>query len=165
MTVHTYPLNAVIGDYLRAGAGIVIAIIPLVFVPPKPLVVAIFSIAICIFIGYGIRTVLRHRSRIEVDEEKIAVNAAKRREIPWCDLNGLRLKYFTTRSKWSMTKGWFQLVLQGGGQTIAVESSLEGFAEIAERAGHAAGQNGIALDEASAANMASLKLPPGDAAP
>jgi len=165
MTVHTYPLNAVLGDYLRAGAGIVIAIIPLVFIPPQPMVVAIFSIAICIFVVYGVRTALRHRSRIEVDDEKIAVNAAKRKEIPWRDLNGLRLKYFSTRSKWSVSKGWFQLVLEGGGETIAVESSIDGFIEIAERAGQAAGQNGITLDDASAANMAAMKLPPGGAAP
>lgn len=163
MTIHSYPLTAVIGDYLRAGIGIGIGAVPLVFVSSKPLMNYILIAVICIFVAYGLRTVIKHLTRIEIDDEKIVVTLPFRRKIAWRDLSSLRLKYYSTKRSW--LGGWLQMALRGEGQTIAIESTVSGFQEIVTRATSAAGANGVPLDDASAANLASMdKVLGGDQA-
>jgi hypothetical protein len=154
MTEHSYPIHAVLGDYLRAIAGVGISIVPVVIVQSIPWVTYLFAAMIVLFVFYGGRTVVRHKSKIFVSEEGIAINLPQRQGIAWNELNGIRLRFFATKR--SRSNGWMQLSLQGSGCKISIDSSISDFRDIATRATAAAGANGITLDEASAANMASL---------
>ncbi len=155
MTTHSYPLIAVLGDYFRATLGIGISIVPLVVVTGKPVVTYAFSAMIVVFIGFGLRTVLRHRTEVEVTEEAIAVNLPSRKRIAWSDLGFLRIKYFSTRR--NKKNGWLQMTLAGADQRISVDSKIDGFPDILERAKRAAAENGVELDETSVANMEALR--------
>lgn len=154
MSEHTYPLGALLGDYLRAIFGIGISIIPVAMVPSKPMVTYLFAALICLFVAYGGRTLIRHHSRIWVSDEGIAVNLPLRKGIAWKELRGIRLRFFATKR--NRSRGWMQLTLHGSGCRISVDSTISGFREIVARATAAAGENGISLDKSSAANMASL---------
>ena len=154
MTTHTYPLIAVLGDYFRAVLGIGISIVPLVLVTSKPIITYAFIAMIVVFIGFGLRTVMRHKTRIEVDDEAIAVNLPSRRRIVWSDLGFLRLKYFSTRR--NRKGGWLQMTMIGAGQRITVDSKIAGFRDLLDRATRAAAENGVELDETSLANMEAI---------
>lgn len=153
MTTYSYPMIAVIGDYFRAATGLVISIVPLYLIS-RPLVTYLFGAMVVVFFAFGLRTLLRQKTRIEVTEEGIAVNLPSRRQLSWRDLEHLRIKYFSTRR--NKLNGWMQLSLVGGGQAIRVDSKVDGFRDILDRATRAAAANGVALDEVTAANMAAL---------
>ena len=154
MSSYGYPLRAVLGDYLRAGFGIVISAFPLVMVSGKPFVTYLFGGMICLFTVYGLRTVRRHFTRIEVSEDGILTTMPLRRGIAWRELSKLRLKFFSTNR--DKSNGWLQLVLTANHGRIAVDSSLDGFREIVTRAMEAARENGLEIDPASVANLAAL---------
>ena len=154
MNSYSYPLRAVLGDYLRAGTGTIIALFPLVVVSGKPLVTYLFGGMICLFVIYGLRTVSRHLTRIELSEEGILTTMPLRRGIAWRDLSKLRLKYFSTKR--DKSNGWLQLVLTGTQGRIAVDSHLDGFRDVVTRAMEAARENGLEIDPTSVANLAAL---------
>ena len=156
MTSYSYPLRAVLGDYLRAGAGIVISGFPLVMVSSKPFVTYLFGGMICLFLVYGARTVSRHFTRIEVSAEGILTTLPLRRGIAWRDLSKLRLKYFSTKR--DKSNGWLQLVLTSGQGRISIDSGLDGFRDVVMRAMDAARQNGVEIDPATVANLAALNI-------
>ena len=54
--------------------------------------------------------------------------------------------------------GFRQLTLQGGGASLTLESSIEGFEYIAWRAAKAARETGVGLDSASAGNLLELGI-------
>ncbi|MCG8509448.1 MAG: hypothetical protein MI741_09490 [Rhodospirillales bacterium] len=155
MSEHSYPLEAVLGDYLRAAAGIAISIVPVAMVESANWVTYLFAALICLFVFYGGRTLMRHRTTILVSEDGIATNLPLRQGIAWKELSGIRLRFFATKR--DRTKGWMQLTLKGPGCRISVDSTITGFRGIVTRATAAAGDNGISLDEKSVINMASLE--------
>jgi hypothetical protein len=75
----------------------------------------------------------------------------RRTRLPWRDITGMRLKYYSTKRDGQ--GGWMQLRLSGPDNMLRFESSLDGFADLARR-GYAATQSrGIALDPATADNL------------
>lgn len=154
MSVHSYPVTAVIGDYTRTAAGLAISIVPFTVAPEKPLLTVLLLALVAAFVVYGLRTVIRHVTRVEVSDAGIHVNMPTSRAIAWTDLARMRLRFFSTKR--NRATGWFQLVLADGKTTIAVESSIRGFDAIIEAAAAAAARNGLTLDEATAGNLAAL---------
>lgn len=153
MSVHRYPLTALIGDYSRSAAGIAVSLVPFAVAPSRPLVTWLFGGLLIVFVLYALRTAVRHFTHVHLADEGIAATLPARR-VAWQDLEGMRLRYYATRR--NRAKGAFELVVAGAGRRIVVDSSISGFHVIAGRAAAAAERRGLALDETTRDNLAAL---------
>ena len=66
----------------------------------------------------------------------------------------MRLAWFSVRRGGS--KGWMELSLGAGRARVRIDSRLDGFHEVAQRAAAAARERGLDLDTVTSANLASL---------
>lgn len=156
MTVRTYsyPFLGILADYARAVVGLGVCAVPFLMGIHRTLVTYMFAVLICLFVGYGARTVLRHFTRFEVGDEGLAVNLPKRRGFAWKDVDFVRLRFYSLKR--DRKRGWLQLVIGAGATRISMESTIAGFRDVLDQAVAAAGRNGIVLDETTAANLESL---------
>ena len=77
--------------------------------------------------------------------------------VEWNRLDRLKLSYFSTKR--DRTGGWMQLsVGSAGAGTVKVDSALDGFYDIVERAAAAALANGVELTLATRANLKSMGI-------
>src|SRR5690606_25846810 len=106
-----YPALSLIGNYARALAGIVLTVVPLLLLKPISAIVYLLVFLLLLFVGYGIRTVIRQFTHFEVTDEGIRMIGPISRGIRWEELDGLSLKYFSTRRR---DFGWMILRLNGG---------------------------------------------------
>lgn len=111
-----------------------------------------------IFAAYGARTGIRSRTRYIVDKDGISESGLRRASVRWRGLREMRLDYYSTRR--DRTKGWMQLKLTGEGAKIRIDSSLEGFAEIAALAAGAAAERRLELPAATRTNLSGLGISP-----
>jgi len=154
MSLHTYPLTAVIGDYSRSVGGLAVSVVPFAVAPSRPLVTYLFGTLIAVFAVYGLRTLARHFTRVEVANDAISINLPTFRRIAWTEVEALRLRFYS--AKRDRSRGWFQLTIAGPGRGVVIDSTITDFHGIVASAAAAAARNGIALDEATAANVAAL---------
>ncbi|MEO1248340.1 MAG: hypothetical protein AAFW76_00740 [Pseudomonadota bacterium] len=155
-STHRYPLSWVLADYARGGAGLALTGLPLVLIGPAPIFAYILGALALAFIVFLARTALRHRTAYHQDTEGLSaigpLDRAPGRRIDWRDLNHLALRYYSTQR--NRENGWLQLTLKSAdGTALRLESPLEGFGAIVERAVTAAQAAGVALDETTVANM------------
>jgi hypothetical protein len=154
MTSYAYPTSAMLGDYFRAAAGCVPATAILLTLPVNATAgIALTSLAL-LFALFGIRTMLRHGSRLEMTESALRATGLLRVSIVWQELDRMRLSYYSTRR--DRRDGWMQLELRSGSSSINLDSRIGGFAELVERSARAAERRGLLLDAATLANLAVL---------
>lgn len=149
---HRWPARAMLGDYLRAGAGLAITFPPLLFVEWTASVVIVLGGLSALFAWLALRTVLRQRATVVMTDAAIARD---RREISWPALDGVRLRRFGGRRKGS---GYMEMEISGGTSRIKVDSEISDFLAIARRVHDAARRNGIAMDARTAANFQALDI-------
>lgn len=154
MSLHTYPRPALVGDYVRAGAGLALTALPLAFVPMHWVLAVLFAGAALLFSLFLTMTVQKHLTVVETDEEGIVSRGPAETSIPWSELSRLKLTYYSTRR--DRQDGWMTLVLKGRGRKISLESSLSAFDTVAERAHRAAEARGLALSSATHENLMAL---------
>ena len=154
MTRHAYPSSAMIGDYLRAAAGFVPTAAILAIAPVGAVAAGILGGLAALFSLFGIRTALRHATRVEMTESGLSAAGPLGGTIRWVQLDRLRLAYYSTRR--DRRDGWMQLELRAGWKAIRVDSRIEGFAALVERSARAAEARGLDLSEATRANVAAL---------
>ncbi|HKF71236.1 MAG TPA: hypothetical protein VKB68_05770 [Stellaceae bacterium] len=157
MSEHRYPTDALVGDYARAGAGLVLAGAPLLLVPLNIYVEGLLGGLAALFACFGGLTALRHARRIEVGEEGIAARGPFPVRLAWGTLEGVNLRYFATRRDGS--RGWMELKLRGSGRRLLLDSRIDGFNDIAQRTARAAAQRHLTLTPATAANFTALGIP------
>jgi hypothetical protein len=156
MTRHAYPSSAMIGDYLRAAAGFVPAAAILAIAPVGAAAAAILGGLAALFSVFGIRTALRHGTRVEMTEAGLSAAGPMAAAIRWAELDRMKLAYYSTRR--DRRDGWMQLELRSGWSTIRIDSRIDGFAELVERAAGAAELRGLDLNAATAANLEALGI-------
>jgi AcrR family transcriptional regulator len=86
-----------------------------------------------LFVVFGLRTALRHATEIVIDDQGIAAMGPLSRRIEWKAIQRVKLSYYATRR--DRQGGWMHMTLRGQGGTIRLDSALEGFDDIARRAG------------------------------
>ena len=155
-TSHRYPGRALAGDYARAAIGIVFGFGPLAFSEAAPVMVYILVAIGTLFLVFGVRTVLRHMTRVEVSADGIRLQGPAGTAIRWWDLEAMTLRYYSTQR--DRKGGWMQLELTGAGRTLKLVSSIEDFPVIVHHAAGAARVNGVALDESTRANLDALEI-------
>lgn len=157
MTTNTfqYPFNSVAADYARAGIGLIIVL----------LVVLLFSVAFIpgmillllavVFAGFGLQTLLRHRTTFKVSDEEIVARPWGTR-LRWRELTDVRLEYYALER--NSKRGWMQLTLQSGRRRLRMDSRLDGFLEVAQRAADSAHANQLRLSPTTMTNFSALKI-------
>jgi len=156
---HLYPASAMIGDYLRAAAGLVPAGAIFATMPVAPVPATVLGGFAIVFGIFGLRTALRHNTSIEMTYTEIRAygllaNGLIERTISWAELDRLRLSYFSTRR--DRKSGWMQLELAGNGVKLSLDSRIAGFGEVVQRAADAAYERQLQVSEATAANLEAL---------
>jgi hypothetical protein len=153
---YTYSSGAMLGDYLRAAAGLapVAVIFATVSVGAVPAV--ILGGFAAIFGAFGIRTALRHGTILEVSENGLRAVGLRPATIPWAALDRMKLAYYSTRR--DRKAGWMQLQLSAGPARLTLDSRLDGFEQLVRHAAIAAAARGLELSEATAANLQALNI-------
>ncbi len=159
MNLLRYPPAALRADYTRAVSGFVITAGLLPFAQGAPVTIAILGGGALLFLAFGLRTWRRQRAFFELDDEGISTSGRRRVTLPWRELTNMTLRYYATKR--DRTGGWMQLKLAAGHARLTLESSLEGFVEVARRALAAARANGLVLDPATCENLLALGVNPG----
>ncbi len=162
MSVHAYPPRAIVGDYLRAGVGFVLACLPFTLDDVPTLLAVIAFVFMGIFAIYAFVTYTRHRTRIELNDDGLVVTAWRRTPIPWQDLREIKLSYFASRRERRSKKiegdGWMQLRLRGPQGKVHIESTCDGFEDMLRPAVAVALEKKLSLSGATAANLDSLGI-------
>lgn len=153
-TRHSYPTSAMVGDYLRAAAGLVPATLLLVAMPVGDIAAAVLSGLAAIFAVFALRTLLRHRTSLELTESELRARGAPRRTIAWAKLDRMKLAYYSTRR--DRQNGWMQLELRAGNARLGLDSRIAGFDRLVRRAAAAAAARRLDLSAATIANLRSL---------
>ena len=151
-----YPPRALLGDYLRAGFGLI-----LVAAVAGQLSSSSVSYYVCLIIGVLcscllLQTYYRQRTEIDLDDDGVHRSPFKR-TVLWENLNVCKLSYFSTRR--DHRQGWMQLVIGSGDNVIKVDSRLERFDELARRAEFAARSRGVTMSRTTVVNFQALQEP------
>ena len=128
MTHYAYPTSAMIGDYLRAAAGVVPTAAMLATVPLGSITTMVIGGFAALFAGFGIRTIIRHHTRVEITKSALRSTGLSRASIVWEELDRMSLAYYSTRR--DRREGWMQLDLRSGRSHIRIDSRITGFAEL-----------------------------------
>ncbi|WP_448191726.1 hypothetical protein [Azospirillum sp. sgz301742] len=150
-----YPPAGLMGDYARAAAGLAMTVSPLLLLTLTVWIAVPLGLAAILFAAFAARTAQRHVTRVVVDEDGVRAEGPLGGAVRWDALSGLRLRYYATRR--DRTDGWLVLTLTGGGR-VRVESTLDGFDALAERAAEAARRNAVPLDRATQDNLLALGI-------
>ena len=152
-----YPRPTLWADYVRAGAGVVLCGGPLVALNVNRWMGMVLGAGFLLFLLFLLRTALRQRTRYVLAEDTLCADGPAGTLVEWRQLDRLKLSYFSTKR--DRTGGWMQLAVgSAGSRTIKIDSALEGFYDIVERAARAAEVNGVALSAATRANLRSMGI-------
>jgi len=151
-----YPSAVLLGDYARAGIGLALTALPLALVNVSPWIGWPLAASALLFAAFAARTAQRQFTRLTVDDQGVRAEGPLGAAILWDDLTGLRLRYYTTRR--GRDDGWMQATLTGRGRRIRLDSTLEGFDTVIERAVEAARRNGVSLGPVTVDNLLALGI-------
>ncbi len=152
-----YPRATLWADYVRASMGIVLCGGPLVALNVNRWMGLLLGAGLLLFLLFLARTALRQRTRYVLADDTLCADGPGGTLVEWRRLDRLKLNYYSTKR--DRSEGWMQLsVGSAGGRTIKIDSALEGFYDIVERAAAAAEANGVELGAATRANIKSMGI-------
>jgi hypothetical protein len=152
-----YPSQTLWADYVRAAAGVVLCGAPLVALNVNRWLAVILGAGFLLFVLFLGRTALRQWTRYLLAADTLCADGPAGAMVEWHRLDRMKLSYYSTKR--DRTEGWMQLAVgSAGGRTIKVDSALEGFYDIVERAAQAAESNGVELAKATRANLRSMGI-------
>jgi hypothetical protein len=155
MEHYRYPASSLVPDYLRVAFGLAATAGPLLALDLARAVTVVLAGLAVLFAWFGVRTLLRQLSWIELSASEVALCGPIRRRLPWQQIQRLQLAYYAPRR--IQKDGWLQLTLRGrSGAAIRIDSTLDGFDELLRRAAGVAARNQVALDSTTEANLAAL---------
>ncbi|MGF1624955.1 MAG: hypothetical protein ACFCVH_08725 [Alphaproteobacteria bacterium] len=153
---HRYATPSLYGDYVRAGAGLLLTLGPLAATGATGIGAYVLVGLAAVFALFGLRTVQRQHTEVVADAEGISTRGVRRVTVRWDSLRTVKLSYFSTRR--DRQRGWMQLMLRGDTGTIRVDSQLEGFEAVVDRAAAAINARGLRVADTTAANFAAYGL-------
>ena len=156
--VHRYVASSLYGDYLRAAIGTVFLGTPLYFAAESPVVATILGCLLLLFVGFGVRTGLRHMTRIETTPDALVTIGPFGRAMPWSGIKKVELKYFSTQRNRTGGDGWIQLIVCDPAGCLKLESSLNGFDQLVAKIADAAFRNGAEMSELTVENLTMMGI-------
>ena len=156
MSVHRYPPQSLLGDYMRAGLGLLLTVPPLLFFEPGTAIgLALFIVAaVCLF--FVVRTAERNRAIISLEDDAIAVTSFRSARITWADMARMNLAYYAIKR--DKSGGWMELTLKDATNTIKLDSRLEGFLVIVVKAARVARERRLPLNQITLTNLKALNI-------
>ena len=152
-----YPRQTLWADYMRAAAGALLCGVPLLLLDVNRWLAAVLVAGFLLFALFLGRTALRHHTRYVLGPDTLCADGPTGTVVEWGRLDRMKLSYFSTKR--DRSDGWMQLsVGSAGGRLVKVDSSLEGFHDIVDRAAHAAGAAGLQLSQATRANLKAMDI-------
>jgi len=152
----SYPASAMLGDYLRAAAGLG----PTLFILAVVSVGSVATLALAgfaaIFGIFAIRTALRHGTALEDSDGELRAVGLWPARLDWAQLDRMKLAYYSTRR--DRKSGWMQLELAAGRSRLSLDSRLDGFERLVRHAALAAAERDLELSEATATNLHALGI-------
>ncbi len=156
-----YPRQTLWADYLRAAAGVVLCGAPLVSLNVNRWLAVVLGAGVVLFAVFLARTALRHWTRFVLAPDTFCADGPAGSLVEWKRLDRLTLGYYSTKR--DRSSGWMQLTVgSAGGRTIKVDSALDGFYDIVERAVAAAEANKLVLSATTRANLKSMGISVAD---
>jgi len=152
-----YPRQTLWADYIRAASGAVLCGLPLVLVDVNRWALIILGAGFLLFALFFVRTALRQRTRYLLREDTLCADGPVGGLVEWSRLDLMKLAYYSTKR--DRTGGWMQLAVRSfGHRAIRIDSALDGFHDIVERAAHAAESRHLVLTRATRANLRSMGI-------
>jgi hypothetical protein len=151
-SLHRWPARAMVGDYLRAGAGFAVTFPPLLFVEWTVSVVTILGGLSLLFAWLALRTLARQRALVRVSDSTIARNG---RELSWPAMTTVRLRRYGARHK---DGGYMEMEVAGKATRIRLDSEISDFLPLARRVFNEARQGGVEMDTRTLANFEALDI-------
>ncbi len=152
-----YPRQTLWADYIRGGAGVVLCGAPLLALDVDRWLALFLAAGFVLFATFLVRTVLRQRTRYILTPDTLCADGPAGALIEWNRLDRMKLSYYSTKR--DRSGGWMQLLVgSDGSASVKVDSSLDGFYDIVERAAQAAETIGLELSPATRANLQSMGL-------
>ena len=162
-----YDVSVLRWDYVRAIAGAVICLAPLVMIEVIPEMVYILGAIGAVFTVFGVRTSVRHMTTVELSRQGVRTIGPMGRAIQWEELNGMKLAFYSMKRRrsedrmdFAASKGWMELKLEGAKGTIRLDSSLDGFDAVVDVACQAALARDLELNPITLANLDAMGFAP-----
>jgi hypothetical protein len=152
-----YPRQTLWADYGRAVAGVVLCGAPLLLLDVNRWLGAVLLLGFVLFALFLGRTALRHRTRYLLGPDTLCADGPAGALVEWSRLDRFKLSYFSTKR--DRSGGWMQLSIGSiGGGSVKVDSSLDGFHDVVERAAQAAEAIGLPLSDATRVNLKAMGI-------
>jgi len=152
-----YPRQTLLADYIRAGIGAVLCGLPLLLIDVNHWIAILLLAGFLLFAAFCVRTALRQRTRYILGPDTLCADGPAGTLVEWNRLDRMKLSYFSTKR--DRSDGWMQLSIgSAGGRTVKVDSALEGFYDIVERAARAAEASGLELSRTTRVNLQSMGI-------
>jgi hypothetical protein len=152
-----YPRQTLWADYIRAAIGTALCGLPLLLVEVNRWVGLLLGAGFVLFGVFLVRTALRQRTRYVLGPDTLCADGPAGSLVEWARLDRMKLSYFSTKR--DRSGGWMQLAIgSAGARVVKVDSALEGFYDIVERAAQAAETNGLELSVATRVNLRSMGI-------
>lgn len=151
-----YARASVLADYFRSGAGLTLTGAPLLAVDASTTMAVILGSMALLFAAFGVKTILRQRTEVTLDDRGVEMRVLGVRRVDWEDLAAFKLAYYATRR--DREAGWMQLTLGGSARRLKIDSHLSRFEQIVERGAQAASERKLTLTAATRANLAAMNI-------
>jgi hypothetical protein len=158
MSMHQFDRPSLYLDYTRAAFGLAVTAGPLLLLDLLPVIAWPFALLALLFAWFGVRTLVRHLSRVELSASRIALEGPLPRSVAWEELREVRLAYFAPRR--AHGRGWLQLTLRGRSRRpLRLESTLDGFEDVLRCVRQVVATRELPLDPTTASNFAAVGMP------
>lgn len=136
--VYRYSAHVLRGDYFRTLAGLLLFGAIALVNTDRPWALMISGSLTLLFLLYGIRTFWRQGLTLSVDPEGLTLRQSwpclmHEQKMAWPDVRTVKLRYYASRRKKTLRpeEGLITLAIRGAKARIHLESSLNGFIELA----------------------------------
>jgi hypothetical protein len=156
-----YPRPTLLADYGRAAAGVLLCGAPLALLEVNHWLAVILFAGFLLFALFLVRTALRHHTRYVLGPDTLCADGPAGTLVEWNRLDRMKLSYFSTKR--DRTDGWMQLTVgSAGSRKVKIDSSLDGFHDIVERAASAAQTTGLTLSDTTRVNLKAMGISVAD---
>jgi hypothetical protein len=153
-----WPGRKLIGDYLRGVIGVAFATICALLAPTGSWWQLVLLALLFLFLAFLSDVLIRHGTRVMLTSAALIRRRPLWGEdrIPWTEIEGLDVRFYPSRR--DRTQGWMSAKVNGPNGAIALDDQMIGFEDVMDRAMQALEVRGLGMNEATAANLASLGL-------
>ena len=153
-----WPAKNLAADYIRGALGVVFALLCAFLAPSGSWWQIVLILLLFLFLAFLSDVLIRHGTRIRLTPEGLVRRRPLWGEdrVPWDEIQSLDVRFYPSRR--DRTEGWMNAKVKGPRGAISLDDGMDGFEDVLDRAMLALETRGLGMNEATAANLASLGL-------